>query len=53
MRFVAMKSEQQQAVLSLHRLRAQWVKIRTLQANQIRGLPYEFGVTCHWLASVA
>jgi transposase len=44
MRFVALKSEQQQAVLSLHRLRAQWVKVRTLQANQIRGLLYEFGV---------
>jgi len=44
MRFVAVKREQQQAVLSLHRLRAQWVKIRTLQANQIRGLLYEFGV---------
>lgn len=44
MRFVAVKSEQQQAVLSLHRLRDQWVKVRTLQANQIRGLLYEFGV---------
>jgi transposase len=44
MRFVAVKNEQQQAVLSLHRLRAQWVKVRTLQANQIRGLLYEFGV---------
>jgi transposase len=44
MRFVALKSEEQQAVLSLHRLRAQWVKVRTLQANQIRGLLYEFGV---------
>ena len=44
MRFVAVKSEEQQAVLALHRLRAQWVKIRTQQANQIRGLLYEFGV---------
>ncbi len=44
MRFVAVKSEQQQAVLTLHRLRSQWVKVRTLQANQIRGLLYEFGV---------
>jgi transposase len=44
MRFVALKSEQQQAVLSLHRLRAQWIKVRTQQANQIRGLLYEFGV---------
>ena len=44
MRFVALKSEEQQAVLSLHRLREQWVKVRTLQANQIRGLLYEFGI---------
>ena len=29
MRFVAVKSETQQAVLSLHRLRAQWVSVRT------------------------
>jgi transposase len=44
MRFVALKSEEQQAVLSLHRLRAHFVKIRTMQANQVRGLLYEFGV---------
>jgi transposase len=44
MRFVAVKSEEQQAVLSLHRMRAQWVKIRTMQTHQIRGLLYEFGV---------
>jgi len=44
MRFVAVKNEEQQAVLSLHRIRAQWVKIRTMQAHQIRGLLYEFGV---------
>ena len=44
MRFVSVKSEQQQALLSLHRLRAQWVSIRTQQANQIRGLLFEFGV---------
>ena len=44
MRFVALKSELQQAVLGLHRMRAQLVKIRTMQANQVRGLLYEFGV---------
>jgi transposase len=44
MRFVAVKSEEQQAVLSLHRIRQQFVKIRTMQAHQIRGLLYEFGV---------
>jgi transposase len=44
MRFVALKSEEQQAVLSLHRMRAQLVKIRTMQAFQVRSLLYEFGV---------
>ena len=36
MRFVALKSEEQQAVLSLHRMRAQLVKIRTMQSYQVR-----------------
>jgi transposase len=44
MRFVALKSEEQQAVMSLHRMRAQLVKIRTMQAYQVRSLTYEFGV---------
>ncbi len=44
MRFVALKSELQQAVLGLHRVRAQLVKMRTMQANQVRGLLYEFGI---------
>jgi transposase len=44
MRYVALKSEEQQAVLSLHRIRAQLIKFRTMQANQVRGLLYEFGV---------
>ena len=43
MRFVAVKSEEQQSVLTLHRIRAQLIKIRTMQVNQIRGLLYEFG----------
>ncbi|MBS0554914.1 MAG: IS110 family transposase, partial [Proteobacteria bacterium] len=37
-------SEQQQAVLMLHRMREQLVKMRTMQINQLRGLLYEFGV---------
>lgn len=45
MRTVAAKTEDQQAMLSLHRMRAQLVKIRTMQVNQLRGLLYEFGVT--------
>jgi transposase len=44
MRFVALKSEAQQAVLMMHRLRSQLVKMRTMQVNQLRGLLYEFGV---------
>ena len=44
MRFVALKSELQQAVLGLHRQRQLLVKMRTMQANQARGLLYEFGV---------
>jgi len=43
MKFVALKSEAQQGVLSLHRMRSQLVKIRTMQTNQLRGLLYEFG----------
>ncbi len=44
MKFVALKTEGQQSVLSLHRMREQLVKIRTMQINQLRGLLYEFGV---------
>lgn len=44
-RTVAVKTEAQQAVLALHRMRAQLVKSRTAQVNQLRGLLYEFGVT--------
>jgi len=44
MRFVPIKTDEQQAVLSLHRVRQSFVKVRTAQANQIRGLLSEFGV---------
>lgn len=43
MRFVAVKSEESQGVLMIHRLRAQLVKMRTMQVQQLRGLLYEFG----------
>ncbi len=43
MRFVAVKSVEQQSVLTLHRVREQLIKIRTMQINAIRGLLYEFG----------
>lgn len=44
MRFVPLKSAEQQALLALHRARSGWVKARTAQANQIRGLLSEFGI---------
>jgi transposase len=44
MRFVSVKAVEQQAILSVHRARAGFVKARTAQSNQIRGLLSEFGV---------
>lgn len=44
MRFVAIKNVGQQAVLALHRVRQGFVKARTAQANQIRGLLGEYGL---------
>jgi transposase len=41
---VAVKSEQQQACISLHSMRQQLMKMRTMQTNALRGLLYEFGV---------
>lgn len=41
---VAIKQVDQQAILSLHRLRAQLLKFRIMQSNALRGLFYEFGV---------
>jgi transposase len=44
MRFVPVKTADQQAALSLHRARSGLVRSRTGVANQIRGLLEEFGV---------
>lgn len=44
MRFVPVKNEAQQAVLTLHRARALLVSERTAVANQTRGLLAEFGI---------
>ena len=44
MRFVPIKSVEQQSVLALHTVRQGFVKARTAQANQIRGLLAEFGI---------
>ena len=45
MRFVPIKNANQQAVLSVHRARQGFVKARTAQGNQIRGLLMEYGIT--------
>ncbi len=44
MRFVPIKNIEQQSALALHRVRQGFVKARTAQANQIRGLLGEFGM---------
>ena len=43
---VSIKSEDQQAILALHRVRSQWMATRTARINAMRGLLREFGVTC-------
>ena len=45
MRFVPIKNANPQAVLSVHRARQGFVKARTAQGNQIRGLLMEYGIT--------
>ena len=44
MRFVPIKNGEQQAILAQHRARQGFVKARTAQANQIRGLLAEYGI---------
>ena len=44
MRFVPVKDVEQQSVLALHTVRQGFVKARTAQANQIRGLLTEYGL---------
>jgi transposase len=44
MRFVPVKSAEQQAVLSLHRIRQGFIEERTATLNRIRGVLAEFGV---------
>ncbi len=40
---VVVKTEDQHAVLAMHRMRQQLVKFRTMQINTLRGLLTEFG----------
>jgi transposase len=42
---VSVKSEDQQALVALHRVRSQWLKTRTARINGMRGILREFGVT--------
>ena len=44
MRFVGIKSVEQQSLLSLHRIRQAAMKGRTAQVNQVRGLLAEYGI---------
>ncbi|MDL4913041.1 MAG: IS110 family transposase [Enterobacterales bacterium endosymbiont of Blomia tropicalis] len=42
---IAVKTEEQQAILALHRMRQQLVKFRTAQINALHGMFLEFGET--------
>lgn len=44
MRYVAIKTAEQQAVQSLHRIRSRLIRARTALVNEIRGLLLEFGI---------
>jgi len=44
MRFVALKTAEQQALIAIHRARQRFVSARTAQSNQLRGLLSEFGI---------
>lgn len=44
---IAVKTEEQQSVLVLHRSRRQLVKFRTAQINALHGILLEFGETIH------
>lgn len=44
MRFVAIKTEDQQTILMIHRMREQYIAERTSKVNQIRGHLHEFGI---------
>ncbi len=44
MRFVGIKSIEQQDLLAVHRIRQGAIKARTAQVNQIRGLLAEYGI---------
>ena len=43
-RFVPIKTIQQQEIMAMHRLRERWIKSRTQVTNQARGLLSDFGI---------
>ena len=43
-RFVPIKTVQQQEIMAMHRLRERWVRSRTQITNQARGLLSDFGI---------
>ncbi len=45
MRFVTIKTVEQQAILSWHRAREGWIEERTALVNRLRGLLAEFGIS--------
>ena len=44
MRFVAVKTIEQQDIQAVHRVRASLISERGAKANQLRGLAYEYGL---------
>jgi transposase len=53
MRFVAVKSAEQQSVLMLHRTRALLVRQRTMLANAMRAHLAEFGIVAGWACATS
>jgi transposase len=49
MRFVVVKSQAQQDILALHRVRALLIRERTALMNQMRGLLAEEGIVLRWV----
>jgi transposase len=45
-KLVAVKSQDQQAILALHRAREQWKATRTMRISGMRGMLREFGIAC-------
>jgi transposase len=43
---ISVKSEAQQALMAMHRVRSQWMSTRTARINGMRGMLREFGLTC-------